>query len=44
MDNFKLGPFDSKRANNKFSEAYSINYRMQKKYPLKKSYLRAQRN
>ena len=38
MSNFKLGPVNNKRMNNKFTAAYSINYRLQKKYPLKKFY------
>jgi mannosyltransferase OCH1-like enzyme len=38
MDNFKLGPFHHKRLNNKFAAAYSISYRLEKKYPMKKFY------
>jgi mannosyltransferase OCH1-like enzyme len=35
---FKLVPIHTKRSNNKFSNSYSINYRIQKRYPLKKHY------
>jgi mannosyltransferase OCH1-like enzyme len=35
--NFKLAPIRN-NTSNKFSNAYSVNYRLQKKYPLKKLY------
>lgn len=38
MENFKLGPVNHKRMNNKFTTAYSINFRLQKKYPTKNFY------
>jgi mannosyltransferase OCH1-like enzyme len=38
MENFRLGPINNKRMNNKFAAAYSIKYRMQRKYPIKRNY------